>query len=145
MLEHRSIGVPDRVLERWSTGEEEHQSVRATKRWSSRASEQRSARAAERQSNIATERWRAGTTAPRNVRRRSFTADNLRGLLSAHRSHNVRHQSHAVGRVPTHLTVGSPQGALLSSGPFWSKRHPRMGIFQVLRAIFQKWESSGTW
>ena len=33
----------------------------------------------------------------------------------------------------------------LGSGPFWANLSPILGVFQVLRAVFQKWKSSRPW
>ena len=139
----------DRMFERWRTRAEERQSVGATKRWSSRVSEWQSAGAAERWSNVATEWWRAGTTTLLSVANHlQYRVDHVPRIIFwtsfTQHSHNVRHRSHAVGRVRADLSVGSPQGALLSSGPFLTKRPPRMGVSWGLQATFQKLNSSGT-
>ena len=127
-----------RELEQRSSRVSEQRSAGAARHWSSGVPGQQSAGVAWRRNGAGLEQRRYSVSqivystrvdhVPRIVFWRSFTQH----------SRNVRHRSHAVGRVRADLSAGSPQGALLSSDPFLSKRPPRMGVFQGLRATFEK-------
>ena len=105
------------MLEQWSAGAEEHQSVGATVRWSSRAFEHQGTRVAKCQSSRATERWRAGASALRSVCRRLFTADDF--LWIAFCCPIVHRRSPATDRTPAPVCRVAP-GATFEIGPVMS-------------------------
>ena len=78
---------------------------------------------------------------PRNVCRRSFTADYLQWIAFC--------TLFTTDRFPwmmrlLHRLLGRAGWPHLGSVPFSANLPPRMGVFQVLRAIFEKWKSSST-
>ena len=139
--ERRSGGAPE-SLERYRAGAAGCRCSGALERLNSSVPVQQSARATERWSNGAAGRRGTGMSKPRYRPCKSFTTDHLLRITFC--------TSFATDRLPMvvlplHRLPGRPGWPHLRSDPFFVNRTSRMVVFQVLRAIFQKWKSSSTY